>query len=183
MADYVVKNDETADQEILAYGFQLLLMAFVSYAVVLSSAYLFGVFREMLIAIGAYILMRITVGGCHANSRIVCLITYSGILYSSILLAGILTLSWHVVLLLYLVNITLLILYAPGDTVQQPMIQNRLARKIFGLFFLSCLFALSLLLQDMRMETNILLLVSTATCILLHPYIYKIYKCERSAYS
>ena len=182
MADYVVKNDETANQEVLSYGFQLLLMAFVTYAVVLISAYILGVFREMLIAIGAYILMRTAVGGCHANSRTVCLITYSGILYSSIFLAGVLTLSWYVILALYLVNIALLVLYAPGDTDQQPMVRWRLTRKICGLIFLSCLFVLSLILQDMRMETNILLFVSTATCILLHPYIYKIYGCKRSQY-
>jgi len=183
LANYVVKNDETANQEVLSYGFQLLLMAFITYAVVLISAYLLGVFKEMLIAIATYILMRTTIGGCHANSRTVCLITYSAILYSSIFLADALILSWYVILVLYFINVILLFLYAPGDTIQQPIVQRRFIRKILGLVFLSCLFALSLVFQDMRIETNILLFVSTATCILLHPYIYKAYGCEKSLYN
>ena len=180
MADYVVKHDKSASQEELAYGYSLILMGFVTYAAVIISSLLFGLFIEMLIAIGAFILMRSTIGGCHANHRVICFITYSGVLYTSILLSDIIVLSWQAMLALYFINIALLILYAPGDTVEQPMVRNRFLRKIFGLIFLSCLFAASFFLRDMRTETNILLFVSTSTCILLHPFIYRIYGCERS---
>ena len=180
MADYVVKHDNTASQEELAYGYSLILMGFVTYATVILSAILFGLFIKMLIAIAAFMMMRLTVGGCHANHRVICFITYSGVLYTSILLADVIVLNWQVKLALYLINIVLLILYAPGDTVDQPMVRNRFLRKILGLIFLSCVFVTAFLLQDMRTETNILLIVSTSTCILLHPFIYKIYRCERS---
>ena len=183
MANYVVRHDESASQEELAYGYSLILMGFVTYSIVIISSLLFGVFIEMLIAIGAFILMRSTIGGCHANHRVTCFITYSGVLYTSILLAGVVVLGWQVKLALYLINVVLLILYAPGDTAEQPMVRNRFLRKVFGLIFISCLFATPLLFHDTQNETNIVLFVSTLTCILLHPLIYKAYGCERSVYN
>ena len=181
MADYVVKRDKTANQEVLSYGLSLVLMAIASYATVLASAIIFGLVKEMLIAIGTFILMRTTVGGCHANNRVACLATYTGLLYASILLAGVIILNMYATIILYLFNIVLLVLYAPGDTVEQPMVQYRFLRKIYGLFFITLLFAFALFVPNMRAETNILLFVSTFVSILLHPMIYKLYGCRRSS--
>ena len=180
MANYVVSKDETANQEVLTYGFSLILMAIATYSTVILSALLLGVFREILIAIGTFILMRTAIGGVHAKHRAVCLITYSTVLYLSIYLSGILRLDLYATAALYLFNIIILILYAPGDTVEQPMVKNRMLRKISGLFLVTILFALSIFVRDMRIETNIILFVSTLTSILLHPFTYRIYGCERS---
>ena len=181
MADYVARNDETANQEVLAYGYGLILMGIVSYTTVLASAFMFGVVREMLIAMAVYLLMRLTVGGCHANRRAVCYVTYAGTLYLSIFLSTFLSFTLYAIVLLYLANVALLIMYAPGDTVEQPMVKRRLLRKIMGLIIVSCLFAFVILFRDMSTERNILLLVATSTSIFLHPYVYKAYRCERSS--
>ena len=180
IADYVAENDETADHEIIAYGASLLIMAVVTYTTFIASALLFGVLREMLIAIGVFILMRATVGGLHANHRATCLITYSGILYFSIFFAGILNMSWHKILVMYIINIALLILYAPGDTAEQPMVKFRLTRKLLGLVFLSCIFAAPMFFSGIHTDINILLFISTWTCVSLHPFIYKVFGCKRS---
>ena len=181
MASYVAKNDDTADQEILAYGYSLIIMAIVTYTTVIASAFLFGVLKEMIIAICIFVVMRTAIGGCHANHRAVCLITYSGMLYLCIVLAGTIIFSWYVVFVLYAINVVLLTLYAPGDTVEQPMVKYRFMRKIFGLILISCIFALYIFFGNMHTEINILLLVSTSTCVLLHPYIYRIYGCKKSS--
>lgn len=177
IANYVAKKDKTADHEILTYGYSLIIMGFATYSAVIISALLFGVLIEMLIAIGVFMLMRTTIGGCHANHRAVCFFTYSGTLYLSIFLANVLTLDWYVVLAMYFVNVVLLILYAPGDTVEQPMVRYRHIRKVLGVIFLTFLFAISIYFRDMRIEMNILLFVSTLTCVFLHPYIYRVYGC------
>ena len=180
VAEYVAGNDETADREVIAYGAGLLIMAVVNYSLVLASALLLGVLREMLAAIGAFILMRSTIGGCHANNRVTCFITYSGIMYLSILMASFVTLSWSAALALYTANMALIILYAPGDTAEQPMVRNLLTRKIFGMVFLSGLFALPAFFGEFQSEINILLFVATWTCVLLHQLVYKAYGCKRS---
>ena len=180
IADYVVRNDQTADQEVLAYGFGLLLMSIATYLTALTSALILGVFREMLIAMAVYMLMRFTIGGSHANHRAICFIVYTGTLYLCIFLAATLSLNVYAVMSLYLVNVILLIMYAPGDTVKQPMVRWRQTRKVAGLLILSCLFIASFLLRSMRIETNILLLMSTITCVFLHPFIYRISGCKRS---
>ena len=182
LAEYIAKNDETANKEELAYGYGLIFMAITIYATVLLSALLFGVFAKMLIAVGAFTLMRATVGGCHVNHRAVCIASYTGIAYLAIFLSGILYLNLYAIAALYLVNVILLTLYAPGDTEEQPMVHWRLARNVVGLILISAIFSLSLILRDMQVETNIAILTSTANSIYLHPYIYKAYRCKRSKY-
>ena len=181
-AQFVVNNDDTADFEVLAYGFGLIVSGIVTYTAVLVSALLFGVIVEMLIAIAAYIIMRLTIGGVHANSRIVCFITYSSTLYLSIYLSFVLTFSDAVMAVLYLMNVALLILYAPSDTADQPIVKRRFERKILGIVFMTLLFSLSMFLDHRTVETNILLLVSTFTCVLLHPLIYRMFGCKKSIY-
>lgn len=184
MAAYVIDNDENggSDQEVLAYGYSLLIMAVVNYVVIISSSLLFGVFREMMFSLGAFMLMRTTIGGVHANHRGICLATTMTTLYLGIVLSDVLTLNLYVVLAMYALNIMLLVLYAPGDTTEQPMVRNRFLRKILGIALVSCIFASYAFFGSVR-EVNILLIVSTLICVLLHPYFYKLYKCERSSYS
>ena len=182
MARYVVKNDETADQEVLAYGYGLLIMAASTYFAVITSALLLGVFREMIIAMGVYMLMRTTIGGCHANHRVICFVSYSGVLYLSIVLAGFVTVSWQIAIALYLVNVMLIVLFAPGDTAEQPIVKNRFLRRITGVIFITCLFSTYIFFSHMQTEVNIAMFVSTSTCVFLHPLVYKAYGCERSTY-
>jgi len=182
IAGFVVKNDDTADFEIMAYGYGLIVSAIVTYTAIIISALFFGVFREMLVAIATYITMRATIGGVHANSRAACFITYAGALYLSIYLSFVLTFSEIATAALYLFNMALLILYAPSDTAEQPIVRRRPARKILGIVFLSLFFSISIFWDRMWIETNILLLVSTITCVFLHPAIYRLFGCKKSIY-
>jgi len=180
IAKFIVKNDDTADYEVLAYGYGLIVSGVVNYTVILVSALLFGVIVEMLIALAVFITMRLTVGGAHANSRAVCFIVHSASLYLSIILAFVITPGIVMIVALYLVNMVLLILYAPSDTADQPIVKRRTARKILGIIFLSLFFSGSVIWHDMRIESNIVILLSTLTCIMLHPLIYRVFGCKKS---
>lgn len=183
IAGYVVKNDGTANHEILAYGFGLILYAIFTYAVVFASALLFGVIREMLVVLPVFWIMRYTVGGCHANSRLVCFITSTSSFYLCIFLAHTLVFRGPAIAVLLIVNLLVLIRYAPGDTQEQPMVKRRWLRKLLGVVFLLCFFALSVFNRGMRVEANILLLVPTLVSVLLHPYAYRIYRCKQSSFA
>ena len=183
VAGFVVRNDETANYEILAYGLSLLISAAVSYTIVFASALVFGVIGEMLVAVALYLSMRLTIGGSHANSRIVCNVMYMGTLYLCIILSFVIIPNIYIVAALYIVNLILLFLYAPSDTIHQPIVSGRFARKILGIFLLSFFFALSLFILmyvEAQVSANLLILVPTLTCVLLHPFIYHIFGCEKS---
>jgi len=180
VAGFVVKNDETADHEILAYGFGLIISGIVTYTVILTSALLIGVIQEMLVAIVAYIAMRQAIGGVHANSRIVCFVTYTGSLYLCIGLAFVLNISSLAVAVMYAVSLGLLMMYAPADTKAQPMVKHRLARKVSGIVILTLAFCISVFVLQNQVHANILLFVPTITCVLLHPAVYRMYGCETS---
>jgi len=180
MAGFIVKNDDTADHEVLTYGFGLILSGLVTYTVVLTSALLLGLMQEMLVAIFAYIAMRQAIGGVHANSRLVCFITYISTLYLCIFLSFILNVDIFAVVILYVISLILLILYAPADTKAQPMVKYRLLRKVAGIAILTVLFCISTFLLQNQVYANILLFVSTLMCVLLHPVVYRAYGCETS---
>jgi len=179
MAGFVVENDDSANHEILAYGFGLIISGIATYIALFGSALIFGVIYEMLIAISIYSIMRLTIGGSHAKTKAICFIVYSSVLYLSIFLSTVVIFNLFAKAILYGVNVILLIQYAPSDTVQQPIVKRRFARKILGLVFLSLFFGISLLIREMQTEANILLLIPTLTCVFLHPFIYRISGCEK----
>jgi len=180
LASFVAKNDDTADQEILEYGLGLLISTILSYIVIFGSALLFGVFVEMLVTVALYSVMRSIIGGSHANSKIVCDITYTSSLYLLIIVSTIISLNIYIIAALYVISLVLIALYAPGDTIQQPIVKGILARKLFGILVVSIFFASSFFLQEMRVLANLLLLVPTFTSVFLHPIIYNIMGCKRS---
>ncbi|MCL2856920.1 MAG: accessory gene regulator B family protein [Oscillospiraceae bacterium] len=180
MAEFVVKNDDSANREVLAYGFGLIVSSMMTYIVVLGSAFILGVIYEVLIAILVFSVMRLTIGGSHANSRIVCFIVYSSVLYSSVFLSSILNLNVFAIAALYIVNVMLLVVYAPADTAQQPIVKGKLTRKVLGLIFTSLFFGFALLIPGRQTEANILLLMATFTCVSLHPLVYRVSGCKTS---
>jgi accessory gene regulator protein AgrB len=180
LARYVVQNDRTADQEVLAYGLGLIISGFVTYTAILTSALLFGLLKEMITAILIYMTMRLTIGGSHANSKILCFITYTGALYACILLSAVLSPTPLVVLVMYIANFIILLLYAPGDTETQPIAKNRLARKLLGILFLTLFYAIYIFARGTWLEASLLLFVPALTCVFLHPLLYKVYRCRKS---
>ena len=182
IATFIVKNDDDADFEVLAYGYGLIVSGIVNYTVMIVSAVIFGVILEMLIAIATYITMRLTIGGVHANSRLLCFVTYASALYASIFLSFVVNMSGVAIAALYGFNVALLVLYAPSDTVEQPIVKRHLLRKILGVVFLSLFAAVSMLGWDIRVIANILLFVPTITCVFLHPIVYRIFSCNKSVY-
>ncbi|MCL2873653.1 MAG: accessory gene regulator B family protein [Defluviitaleaceae bacterium] len=184
IAKYIVDNDDTntADYEILAYGYGLIVNGIFTYAAIITSALILGLIVEMFVALGAFIALRLLVGGVHANSRVLCFATNAGVMYFSIALSFFLNLSEIVITVLYIANLLLLILYAPSDTTDQPIVKRRMLRKILGIACLSLFFALPMFLNNFQVKINILILISTITCVMLHPLIYKIYGCKKSIY-
>ena len=180
LAGFVIRNDDTADREVLEYGLGLLISAIISYVVIFSSALLFGLFVEMLVTVALYSTMRFIIGGSHANSKMVCEIMYTSSLYLLIIVSSVISLNVYVVTVLYVVNLALILKYAPGDTVQQPIAKGIFTRKLFGILFLSLFFTLSIFVHETRVFANLLLLVPTLTSVFLHPIIYNIMGCKRS---
>ena len=179
LAGFVAKNDGTADREVLEYGLGLLISAIVSYILIFGSALIVGVFIEMLVTVVLYSVMRLVIGGSHANSKMVCDVMYTSSLYLLILLSSVVSLNVYIVVAMYVVNLTLVAMYAPGDTVHQPIVKGILKRKIYGALLLSFLFALSFFVRETRVA-NLLLLVPTLTSVFLHPLVYMIMGCKRS---
>ena len=180
VAEFVVNNDDTADYEVLAYGYGLIVWGIFNYTIIIASAAFLGVICEMFAAIAVYITMRSTIGGVHASNRAICLATYAGILYFSIFISPILNLSVIAIAALFLTNVILLILYAPSDTAEQPIVKRRLLRKILGILILTAFFSFSIFSDNMQIVANIMLLIPTFTCLFLHPLIYRILGCKKS---
>lgn len=187
LADYVVANDPEADREMLAYGFDLFLQEAVTVALAVLIALPLGIPIEVLLAYAVYQFMRRHAGGPHAKSHLGCVVTSLVILFGPGLIVTQLALRLPILAMpfFYGVDLTMIILYAPGDTDVMPIEgadKRRRLRRLAGIE-LTVLFGISLLCWSWFPGwSQVIVWVATIVCLLLHPWGYKIFGCRRSAF-
>lgn len=185
IASQVAESDVTADQEIIAYGFEILLQEAGIVVIAALIALLFGLLPYVLAALVSYNLIRQFSGGAHSASRAVCMIFSVFLLYGISFLSARtgLSIPLAVVFLLYVFNVSLLLLYAPADTeikpIQEPETRKKLKASAIASVTLCFLVAV---LTKSRWEgiSNVLLLIPTLATCTTHPIAYKLFGCEKS---
>ena len=185
LANYVTKNDDSADFEILAYGYDLMFQEIGVVLITLLIALPFGLFSPVLLSILSYNIVRRYAGGTHAKHRAACIITSVLTMFGPAYLFTKLEvpLPLPMILLLYVYSAVLLILYAPADTEIKPIRdpQKRKRAKYSGVFTLTVCTLLAILLREKWSSyAGILTVVPTIVSSLTHPLAYKLYGCEKS---
>lgn len=113
----------------LKYGLESLYMSITKLLVISIIAFILGIFKEFLITLLLFNIIRFFGFGFHAGNSTICL------LFSSVLFVGITFLlakidfSSYFLLLLEIISSLVLLIYAPADTVKRPL-PNKRKRKI-----------------------------------------------------
>ena len=175
-------SDEKA--EVVNYGVNILIyQVFITLLIFLISAF-FGLFKYILIALLATIFLRVTAGGPHARGRIGCALMDFSTLFGSVLLSKYLLPHTYIPgAALFIISMAILIVYAPGDTAERPIISEKQRRKQkwTSIAIMVALFILALIsrLYD-GIIYNIILISAFLAVILLTPPGYRLFKCKRS---
>ncbi|MCL2398960.1 MAG: accessory gene regulator B family protein [Defluviitaleaceae bacterium] len=176
-ANYLAKDCETTDVEVLKYGYYLLYQEWLVKIGALLIALPFGLFFHVLTSIVAFILIRRCAMGAHAKYPIVCRIVTYTIWFGPAILSEFfffrLTIIHYVGL--YIFGAVSLFLYAPAETdvKKVPNQQMRKHLKIEAIAWLSFLFLVAAVIQGIFPATSFII-VTTATlaCCMVHPWMY-----------
>ena len=170
------KYDKTQLEEI-KYGIESIYLALSKIIVILIISSLLGLFKEAILFLLVFNILRAFAFGLHASKSIWCWIS------SSISFIGIPYICKNFIfpnliyLILPIICLICFILYAPADTIKRPLINSR-KRKIYKLLsIINCIiyFALIILIKNFLIK-NLLLFALILESILILPITYKIFK-------
>lgn len=185
-ARHLTKGDESADYDVLLYGYELIFQEVAVVLLAMLIALPLGLLVHLPIAIATYYLLRRYAGGTHAQHRALCIATSVLALFGPafVFVHTELRLSLPAMLLLFAADAALLLLYAPADTeirpVQDPAVRKRM--KGMALLVLVAYLLFALLINRWRSDfASLVLVVATIVCCLTHPLAYRVYGCKKSA--
>lgn len=181
----IVKNKDYSDEqiEIMAYGLEAVYLTVSKMIVIFSLAYLLGVFKEVILLLVTYNIIRSQAFGIHASKSIYCLISSIIMFVGGAIVCKYLSLPlWLMILCSIICNICLF-LYAPADTYKRPIVNIKKRRRFK---FLSSLFGiiytiLIIVLRDYSF-VNYLLLGMIEVVIMILPITYKMFNLPYNNY-
>ncbi len=176
------KYDKIQLEEI-KYGIEAIYLTISKIVVILIISAVLGLFKEAILFLLIFNILRATAFGLHASKSIWCWISSS---ISFILIPYIcksFTFPNLVYLILPIICLLCFIAYAPADTIKRPLI-NKKKRKIYKI--LSVISAISfiiliILLKNMIIK-NMLMFALILETILILPITYKIFKLSYKNY-
>ena len=170
--------------EELTYGLEILLYEIFLFGAAFLSALPFGLFFNMLSAVIGYACIRGFASGAHARTRAICFISYFIMLYISVLVPVFLlkSYSFQLMMLLFCIDMILLLKYAPGDTIENPMTDEKKVKqkKVLSCLSLTAIFIVSFFLGDtIPLYANSPLLAASFGCVMTTPLMYQLLGCKR----
>lgn len=170
------KHYSDDDKEKLLYGLEGIYLTVYKLLIIIILSIFLGIFKEIILFLLLFNIIRYPAFGFHANTSLQCLIM------SLVFIVGLPYLLLSIDLNIYIrlgISIFCLInfiLYAPADTVKRPL-PNIKKRKIRKFFSILCCLLYSVLCIFLKSYIGTLFLVSIIVeTILINPIIYKIFK-------
>ena len=170
------KYDKTQLEEI-KYGIEAIYLSFSKVIVILIISFILGIFKETLLFLLTFNLLRITAFGLHASKSIWCWIT------SSISFLGIPLICKNFIfndltyIVIPIICLICFLLYAPADTIKRPLINSK-KRKIYKFLSIATgiIYLTLIILLDNILIKNLLMFSLVLETILILPITYKIFK-------
>lgn len=161
----------------LRYGLEGLYLTFTKMVVIFILSAILGIFKEIIILLIFFNIIRFTGFGFHAKSSVECLLIsiLSFVLLPFLLLH--ITISKNVMLVVGILGTIYLFFYAPADTIKRPLPnkKKRTIRKIITVITATVFTILSFLISN---NTISVLLVTSIILedMMVSPITYKIFK-------
>lgn len=159
------------------YGMFVLINNLLELPVIFIIAVLFGVFKEVLIAFLAFSFLRSFASGIHAQKPLGCFLSTTAIYFGATFLGKTFTLHFIDLSAVFIASCILIILHAPADTENRPLVSKKLRKKlkIGSLGVASLLYIIELLMLGSHYSSVIAYSV-LIECITIMPATYVIFK-------
>lgn len=120
------KNAISSDEmEVIMYGLEGIYLTITKLIIIFLLAWLLGMFKEMLLTLLFYNILRVFAFGMHASKSWHCLLISSTCFLLGPFLGMTLNINYYFKIICVLILIVLVIIYAPADTKKRPLINKR----------------------------------------------------------
>ena len=182
----IVKQNNDYDETKLAeirYGLEGIYLTITKILIISTISLILGIFKEFLIFLGIYTIIRTTSFGLHASKSWICLITSTLFFIGFPLLSIYTTLNTTLKIIIGIISTIGICLFSPADTVKRPII-NKTRRKIYKI--LSTIISIIYLILSIKIKNNYIsncLIYSTILQnILISPITYKLFNMPYNNY-
>ena len=162
--------------EIIEYGLESLYIMITKTIVISLIALLLNVFKEMLIIMILYNIIRTTAFGMHAKESWQCYIISITLFIGGALLFKYVNVSFYVNSLIGAISYIFLVIYAPADTYKRPLVNTK-KRKIYKIITVinsSIFLILIIVFKDSNISTA-LSLGLLDSMLMIHPLTYRMF--------
>ena len=174
--NFLKKYNDYTEEEIkkLKYGLEGLYLTLTKLVVIIILAILLGIFKEVILILIFFNIIRFTGFGFHANKSWECLILSTSYFIIIPLIFLNIDISEFTQLIICIICIISYLLFAPADTVKRPLPnkKKRIIRKTFtviiGIIYTALLFILPKL-------NTVLLSALVIQAIIINPLLYKLF--------
>ncbi|MEG1900489.1 MAG: accessory gene regulator B family protein [Bacilli bacterium] len=172
----ITKYKDYSEKDIarLKYGLEGLYLTITKMIIILMVALLLGIFKELIILLILFNIIRFPAFGFHANKSITCLI------FSIILVIGLpvlfMNINIHIIakIIICIISLISFILYAPADTVKRPLTnkKKRIIRKTASII-VAIIYIILVFTIKSKYITDLILSALIIETILINPLTYK----------
>lgn len=151
--------------------------------IIIPISIIMGLFKELLILLLAFNLIREQAHGLHATKSWICLLSSSIVFIGVPSLAKSITIPFIFKIVLDIIGLILIGIYAPADTKKAPIIrqEKRKKLKIKSIIYTILLISLSLIIKDSTIS-NLIIFSIWIEVFLILPLTYKIFNLPYNNY-
>jgi accessory gene regulator B len=176
---FVMNNLEKTEGEleIIQYGIQSILINIFKFIILFSTAYFMRIFDYTLAAFISFGVLRAFASGTHANSSIKCIFINYIMFFGNVFLSLNIKLTKQFIGIIFIISLILIVLYAPADTAERPLISKKLRKelKIKSSMVVLLLAAITLVISN-SIYINIITLSILQESLLITPLAYEIFR-------
>lgn len=167
----------------IRYGLEAIYITITKTVVIFSLALIFNIFREMLLLLIFFNILRTTGFGLHASKGWICLLSSSLIFIFLPFFSKLITIPIYIKSLLLIIAVVLIYFYTPADTVKRPII-NKERRQIYNFITtISCIVLsfIAIIIKDNTISNLILFGIYVEVALIL-PITYKTFNLSYNNY-
>lgn len=178
------KKDLNSEQlEIIEYGLESIYLTITKIIIILLLAKILNIFKETILMIVFYNIIRLFSFGLHAKNSTACLITSLMLFIGGTYLSIYLNISLIIKEILSILCLILIIIYAPADTEKRPLINKKKRKRFKILSILTTIIIIFFITYlNNNVLTNFMVIGLIEATIMILPITYKLYKLPYNNY-
>lgn len=176
-------NYSDEDIEKIQYGLESIYLSLTKVIVILLLSIFLNIFKETIITLLLFNILRTTAFGIHASKSWICWVTSVPTFIGIPLICKYITFPTYILLIIASISLIHFILFAPADTVKRPLIRKkrRIIYKVLTVIIEIIYLAMIIICKNNFIQ-NCLSASMLIETILISPLTYKIFKMPYNNY-